>query len=397
MRSFSVASHRLLSQQSSVALCSRVHVSTADAAAPTKPPRVLSSTDNWRSVCVPNFEKWLATSGIRLEEQGVALALDATGARGLVATKPFREGVTVLSVPMSRFAMSASSLLENSATIQQRLTVLPTFDDVRKEMTVFSVRDPVLHQQMYLAVLLAAERYEAAMTAASSTSAQLFGAYFDVLPHPAVNDTGVIALHKDVLDPMQLMEWDDHQRVFLTVCRHLHEIWVSRSSASQNKSSTSPVPPVEVLYWAFRTVLSRMHLLPDRGLSAPSSTVTATNRKLTLNYESYAALKAVAEQESFIRRSAKKLKNLFSTRTDSEVGLGSSEFRLVPTLVPLIDMCGHVSSSNVSVEVQPRPEVGSCVELQAVSGIAKGETIGLTLNRSQSIAFTLYRFGFLPV
>ncbi|CUF70926.1 Hypothetical protein, putative, partial [Bodo saltans] len=370
--------------------------------------------DFWKQVSVPKFEQWLRSSGIRLEDFGVALALDPTGARGLVATRPFREGVTVLSVPMSNFALSAASLLEKSATIQRNLSAIPTFDDVRREMTVFSVRDPILLQQMYLAVLLAAERYEAAVVPSSSAAKQ-YGPYFDVLPHPAVNDAVVMGLHKDVLDPMQLMEWDDHQRVFLTVCRHLHEVWVARSKSSSaaaysgDRSSSSRasggggaapsavVPPVEVLYWAFRTVISRMHLLPDRGLAPPASHTTPTNRTLTLNYESYAALKAISENESFFQRSVSKFKGLFGTREDRDVGLGASDFRLVPTLVPLIDFCGHVSSSNVSVEVQPRPEVGSCVELQAVSPIAKGETIGMCLNRSQSIAFTLYRFGFLPV
>jgi hypothetical protein len=376
--------------------CAASTTTAAGSAQSSSPPSADDKTTYWRDVAVPAFTSWLQASGIELEQQGVALQLDPAGARGLVATRPFRQGVSVLSVPMSSFALSASSLTETSPTILRDKAMIPTFEDVRREMTTFSVRDPVLHQQMHLAVLLAAERFEAAKRPTSSA----FSPYFDVLPHPAINDTVVMGMHKDVLDPMQLMEWDDHQRVFLTVCRGLHERWLHKATSGgggggssdksnpTNMNGTASVPPVEVMYWAFRTVLSRMHLLPDRGLAPP------TSAKHKLNYESFAAMRAIAEEESLIRRCIKNVKSIFSSGDGS---LGSSDFRLVPTMVPLIDMCGHLSSSNVSVEVQPRPEMGSCVELQAVAAIAKGEPIGMCLNRSQSIAFTLYRFGFLPV
>ncbi|KEG09622.1 hypothetical protein DQ04_04931030 [Trypanosoma grayi] len=284
----------------------------------------------------------------------------AEQSRGLIAARNFREGTTVVSVPLHTFAITADRLLTSE---HLRSLNPPTLDDVRRFLTARSVKDPVLWEQVHLALLIAGERLNLD---------SFFTPYFEVLPHPAVNDEAVMRLHKDVLDPMQLVEWDDHQREWVTVFRTLVQRWGSKS------------PPVEICYWAWRTVLSRMHMLPDRGL-APAEVGS------TLNYFALSTFERAERQTRILKRLRTVIGAVFGNDNAAE------EYRLVPTLVPLLDMTNHLSSGNVSVEVQPRPGKGSCAELQAVREIQSGEEIGLCFNRSQGAAFTLYRFGFLPL
>lgn len=339
-----------------------------------------------RNTLISQFETWLQRDCNATYKDQLRLNLDATYSRGLIAKKPFRQGMTLASIPMSKAAMTADTLLRTSPFVQAAAP--PTFSDVRKVLMTLSVLDPVLHQHVYFAMLLAAERMN---------PKSFFLPYFEILPHPAVDDAAVMSLHKDVLDPMQLIEWDDHQRLFLTSARELRAIWERRLqrvvAGSSKSSSASPSsapefldapPPLQVLYWAIRTVLSRMHQLPDRGLT-PSNT--------KLDYSSISTLTILDNQQNALRRWFTSFKGIFLEQGEQ----AALDYRLVPTLIPLIDLTGHLPSGNVSVEVQPRGEAGSCVELQAVADIAEGEEVGLCLNKSQSVAFTLYRFGFLPM
>nr|CCC89370.1 unnamed protein product [Trypanosoma congolense IL3000] len=304
------------------------------------------------------FMKFLASSGAVLE--GVAVCPSAEQCRGLVATRPFREGTTVLSVPMSTLSITADRLL-NTDFIQSLHP--PARDDVRRLLTTRGFKDPVLCDQVHLALLLAGERIN---------SNSPFAPYFDVLPHPAINDGAVIQRYKDVLDPTQLLEWDDHQRDWVTVLRELSERWGTAG------------PPLEVCYWAWRIVLSRMHMLPDRGL-APGDMGSK------LHYSALATYGRAERQTRILKRLRATIGAVFGSDSAAE------DYRLVPTLLPLLDMTNHLPSSNVSVEVQPRGDRGSCGELQALREIQAGEQIGLCFNRTHGISFTLYRFGFLPL
>ncbi|EPY39521.1 hypothetical protein AGDE_04153 [Angomonas deanei] len=238
----------------------------------------------------------------------------------------------------------------------------PTFDDVRRVMAARSVRDAALYEQVYLALLVAGEHLNPDSP---------LNRYFNLLPHPAMDDALVIRRHKETLDPMLLVEWDDYQKEFLAILHILLKKWGPQA------------PPIEVAYWAFRTVLSRMHLLPHKGM-APEDVGSSLN---------YTAL-TVFDEADRQTRWTKRIKTMLG------MALGNinaaQEFYLVPTLVPLIDMTGHLPSSNVQVEVHKRKGLGSCVELQAVRLIEKGEEIGLRYNTSQSPAFLMYRFGFIP-
>lgn len=60
-------------------------------------------------------------------------------------------------------------------------------------MSANSIHDPILYEQVYLALLLAGERMN---------EQSRFRDYFNMLPHPAINDADVIAHYKHILDPL---------------------------------------------------------------------------------------------------------------------------------------------------------------------------------------------------
>jgi hypothetical protein len=260
---------------------------------------------------------------------------------------------------MHHLAITAEKLFASSEFV--RSAKPPTQDEIRKIMVRESVNDPMIHHQMHFALLLALERMN---------PKSFFFPYFETLPHPAIDDAKVMGLHKDVLNPVELLEWDGYQRLFISCIRAVLSSWGSGA------------PPEVVAHWAFRTVMARMHLLPDRGL-------TPMERGTSLNYSALESLMMVKEQESRLAR--------FRSTIRSLLGQNAHEYRLVPTLVPVLDRVGHVPAANVSVEVVPRHGFGSCAELQAVTEIQEGEEVGLCFNRSHSAALTLYRFGFLPI
>ena len=337
------------------------------------------------SVSVPQlqdrFEHWLnANNAVWAGNAVVQLTVsgrDAEMRRGLVATKNFRSGMTIMALPMQNMVLSNATLTaahRNRANSmrQDEAALLPPIDETTVHQLLISrgVADPGICPQVYLALLLAAERMQAD---------SFYAPYLDLLPYPAVPDAAVMRLHKEILSPMDLLEWDDHQREFNTSIRTIHARWEHASPAA--------APPLEVLYWALRTIFARHFQLPDKGL-----TPMAAGSKL--DYMSFQNLKMLVTDSSRLRRLVQKVK---SCLPQSEADSAFTNYQLVPTLVPLLDLTGHRMPSNVITEVRPRAELGSCVELQAVSDIKEGDELVASYNRCHSIAFTLYRFGFLPV
>lgn len=291
----------------------------------------------------------------------VAVQPAESDSRGLVAKCPVRAGTTVLSVPLQRFAVSAEQLLRENAFVKSLKP--PTLDEVRLLMNSRSIQDPVMYEQVFLALLVAADHMNPETPHSS---------YYNLLPHPAMNDEEVIQRHKDVLDPLLLVEWDDYQKEMLSVLHLLLRRWGPQA------------PPIQVAYWALRTVFSRMHMLPSAG-QAPQEVGS------TLSYTALSSVDRAELQTRWWRRFRSTMSSLLGNPGDAE------QYHLVPTLVPLLDMTPHVSSSNVQVEVNTRDaKVGSCAELRAVRDIDAGETIGLRFNASQAPAFLLFRFGFIP-
>ncbi|KPI88178.1 hypothetical protein ABL78_2755 [Leptomonas seymouri] len=291
----------------------------------------------------------------------VVVRPDEGDCRGLVAKCPVREGTTVLSVPLRHLAISSEKIMEENAFVRDLRP--PNLDEVRLLMSSRSIQDPVMYEQVYLALLIAADR----LNPASPNND-----YYNLLPHPAIDDEAVIQRHKDALDPLLLVEWDDYQREMLAVLHRLLRRWGTQA------------PPIQVAYWALRTVFSRMHMLPKAG-QAPQDTGS------TLSYTALSTVDRAELQTKWWRRFRSVLSSLMGNPAAAE------KYHLVPTLVPLLDMTPHISSSNVQVEVNTRDaNVGSCAELRAVRDIEAGETIGLRFNASQAPAFLLFRFGFIP-
>ncbi|KAG5506507.1 hypothetical protein JKF63_06010 [Porcisia hertigi] len=291
----------------------------------------------------------------------IAVSPNEEQCRGLVAKCAIREGTTLMSIPLQRCGISSEQLKKDEYVQAMRP---PSLDVVRHIMSARSIRDPVMYEQMYLALLIAADH----MNPASPRSE-----YYNLLPHPAVDDALVIQRHKDVLDPLLLVEWDDYQKEMLSILHHLLRRWDS-----------SLTPPIQIAYWALRTVFGRMHMLPKAGL-APQQVGS------TLSYTAMSTVDRADLQTRWTRRFKTILSSLMGNPADAE------EYHLVPTLVPLLDMTPHIPSSNVQVEVNTRDaRVGGCAELRAVRDIDAGETIGLRFNSSQAPAFLLFRFGFIP-
>lgn len=292
---------------------------------------------------------------------GLALLPDEATGRGVFADCAYGEGATLLSVPLDGLSISSHQLLRHSPELVAMRP--PSLDEVAHLMTSRSIQDPVLFDQVHLALLLAGERMRG--------EASPHAAYLDALPYPALDDAAVIGRHKDALDPMVLVEWDDYQKEFLAILHIMLRRWGPHA------------PPVEVAYWALRTTMCRMHMLP-------ADAVAPTDMGSALNYAALNTVDQADRQHRWVRRVKAAIGAVTGNPTAGE------EYRLAPTLVPILDMVGHLPSGNVRVEIASRPEVGSCVELHAVRPIDQGEEIGLRFNSCQTEAFLLYRFGFIP-
>lgn len=283
-----------------------------------------------------------------------------TECRGLVAKRQLPEGRTVMSIPLQKLGISSRQLLQSSETLQALQP--PSLDEVRHLMMSRSIQDPVLYEQVHLALLVAAEHL---------SPGSRCNIYLNVVPHPAIDDEAVIQRHKDVVDPLLLVEWADYQKEMLAVLHLLLQRWGPQA------------PPVEVAYWALRTVMSRMHMLPVAGLAPQAMGSTL----------SYTALSSV-DQANVQTRWWRRLKSTVGSLLGNPVA--AEEYHLVPTLVPLIDMTPHLPSSNVQVEMGVRDGVGSCVELRTIRPIDEGEAVGMRFNCRLPPAFALFRFGFIP-
>ena len=341
--------------------------------------------------------------------------------RGLVAKHDIQPKTVVASIPMYSLTLSAQSLasslerhslarqptntspstkkddLTTTAETQARPAdshqdarenfkwCLPPFDkEAMKRFTSSrGIADPGVYPQIYLAMLLAAERIQVDSPVAP---------YLDVLPHPAIDDEAVMRLHKDMLDPTQLLEWDSHQHEFTSMARLLHRDWrhLLKHSAHPPPEQYLDmlVPPAQVLYWAIRTVFSRHVQMPVDG-------VTPQDAGSKLDMLTFDSVKERLTDTSPYTRLKTRIKQLLLPQTEQSVAF--NKFQLEPMLVPLVDLVGHLAPANVAIDVRTRRGLGPCVELTAVDRIREGGEIGGPFNSCHSVAFTLYRFGFLPL
>ena len=298
--------------------------------------------------------KWVIDNDCRISD--VELRLKPTG-RGMFATKAHRTATTLVSVPLEKFAINAERL--SQLPFVKKVNP-PSKGYIRDCMLNAGVLDTVMSEQMHLAFLLATERM--------NPNSELMP-YFDVLPHPAVDDSAIDQMHRLTLDEGEKMEWNAYREDFVNLMKHASRKWETPIEEGR--------PPIQVLDWAWRTVLCRQHLLPDHG--APP----VAYKKLGFVHWSM-----MNGDKSIWKRMLDRILNRDEVTVD---------YKLVPTLVPFLDAIDHAPSANVAVEVTNRGGFGTCVELQAIADIKPDEEIVLTFSRSSTIAFTLYRFGFIPL
>lgn len=294
------------------------------------------------------YFKWCMDQDIRVN--GATVNLRPSDGRGLFATQAHRQGTTIVSVPL-RNAFHAKGIEALPSTATARVPPQKVVNDV---MLNNGVVDTYVALQMHLALLLAAERMD---------PDSHFAPYFDVLPHPAIDEALVAERHANVLDARQKLEYADHVRNYHALLVQCAERWDAAAR-----------PPVQVLDWAWRTVLQRQHLLPEHG--APPA------RMRRLGFVSWFLLRG--DQSMFAR-----VKSRLTGQDADPV--------LVPTLVPLLDTLAHGPTGNATVEVANRGDFGVCAEVQLLADVQKGEELLLTFSRAHSMPMTLYRFGFVPL
>lgn len=325
------------------------------------------------SKLLTRYERWLLDQRVDLSKVDVT-KMNVTTGRGLYAKKRIISGEIIVSVPMHNLAVSGTSLITYSPTVK-RLEP-PQLDSIKRAMLVRGIKDPVLYNLMQLALCVAAER---------SNPDSFFSPYFDVLPHPAISDASVMAMYKSVLDAPDILEWGEQRKEFGIVCKKLCDTWAK-----------DKCPPPVLVDWAWRTVLARQHMLPDRGLTPQSVGSSTLNYNAYNTYNTLETMSWKGKAKSLVRKFTGLLPEslqLFPAGSEAD----ADQYRLMPTLMPILDQVGHLPQSNCAVEVTPRDANGSCAELQAIRDIQPGEQIGLSFSRAHSAAFTLYRFGFLPV
>ena len=350
------------------------------------------------------FERWLLsthpTSLRHLRMQLNVSGRDPNLRRGLIANLEVPAGTIMASIPMHTLALSSRTLTaslerhsisrfgqrESSvANGPQHGWYFPPFSPeyVMKFLYGRGIADPSVYPQVFLAMLLAAERMQPDSG---------FGPYLDFLPHPAIDDTAVMMLHKDMLDPTQLLEWDSHQHEFTSIVKLLHAQWEHLLKHSAQRPPVANldelVPPVQVMYWAVRTVFARHFQLPRDG-------ITPRDAGSKLDMYTFGSVKEATTDTSALSRLIAKVKQAVQPQTEQREAFNN--YQLEPMLVPLVDIVGHVAPANVAFGVNARPGLGPCVELTAVDRIKEGEEIGAPYNSCHSVAFTLYRFGFLPI
>lgn len=354
--------------------------------------------------------------------------------RGLVLQKAVPEGTTLMRAPLDTVGF-------NVQTIEQRRALLKNPDAspahaaargarpgtrvIHAVLNDLMYRDPYYGVQFDLALLLAWER-------CAPTS--VVGPYLNTLPVPAIDDTAVLEAHCDSLTSSQAREYKEFGRDFVSTLLRLRASWVEAVDklpidAALKAEAKGLVPPVGVLEWAFRIVLSRMTPMPTNGV-APAPSCFKGSAFNSVNYVEW-------------------------------FRLTEREHQLLPTLLPMFDLVDHspdptvqldlilrvpgdnVDTSRAAIKarekfgpkpkrqriVAPRstldvwirqlrqsvlggkgfddaaadPDAGvpegsvPHVELRAMRDLEADEPLTVSYSTVSSWAFTLYRYGFVPM
>lgn len=314
------------------------------------------------------FEAWCKTRGITYD--GVCLNIHEDTGRGMKAIRKFYTGQTVVRVPLHPCTISEETLVPEGgekkgadkrwASDALIAANVPSLERVKSVMMLHGCHDPMMYRHFHLALAVAVER----MNPNSE-----FAPYFDILPHPAIDDELVMALHKDSLNLGQKIEWQDFLNEFHLMTKEMCSRWPQH-------------PPEQVILWAWRTVLARNNPFPNRKFEQ-----NMTKGKLHFS--------SVFE----LNRAKNYFQKLKSKYVDGEKFV--EEYQLIPTLTPVVDLVSHVATGNVSIdmrtETNPDGSQTPFIELLATTTIMPGDVIGYRFARTHGVPFTLFRFGFLPL
>jgi hypothetical protein len=339
----------------------------------------------------------------------VQLKLRGSTSHGLFARRSFQKGDVVLAFPSSTSTTPSSSssssssgeplwgLHINSETLKlhskhAQARGVPSLETVNAIVSKrFSGLDPTAHplfvDQIYASLFLACEK-------AAGEDSELYP-WIRVLPS-AWDDEYIKELHRGILEPMALLEYDDHRNRFEAHLRLIHDKWAEETR-----------PPLDDLFWAMRAILSRQQLLPK---FRRSGALDAFKQFLEPPQD------LISKSEAFWSRHVNAVRLFFFRHicgVIDESKLVSNEFdpSTIATVTPLLDMIHHdPKGGNVRwvVEDDDNDEVEGAqtskspryppeVLLVATKDIAQGSELLSCFTRCYSVAYTLFRFGFLPL
>jgi hypothetical protein len=257
---------------------------------------------------------------------------DFRSGRGLVATKDYEMGAALLRAPVSSLAINVETLhAEHNETDEGKaryaadeaaaaaFRAIPAPETIHNIVNDMMIRDSFYHHQLLLTTWIAWERCDPRSTITP---------YLNTLPVPAIDNDVVLTVHAGGLSSLQSSAYLEYNQDFLYALKRIRHSWIDRINRLpiQQELKTRAidrVPPIQVLDWAWRTVLGRQMPLPPRGL-APNQACFRGSVNRSVNYTQW-------------------------------FELTGQQHLLMPSLAPMFDLLDHRLVPNVEVDVLMRP------------------------------------------
>jgi hypothetical protein len=245
---------------------------------------------------------------------------------------------------------------------------------------------PLMMEQMYSAMFLSCEKE-------AGQSSPLWP-YLRLFPSPKLMDDDYIKeIHAEVMEPGHILDYDDHLYAFISKLKACRRLWVQDVEA---RPGTPLPPPFEDIWWAFRFIISRQHLLPHMREDTEPVKSECDFREEWQQYDWFH--RGINEARLFW------LDNVLGVVDQQRLRTNDFDPTTIATVCPLLDMFHHATvNPNVSWSVQRGDGQGTAAEaipfirIVASTNIRTGEELLTQFTRCYSIPYTLFRFGFLPL